>query len=297
MDELTHPPTRALASIHTHSRYCDGHGEIADYAKSAYQAGLVAYGASGHAPLPFPCDYAMPLAKLDSYCRDVQRARDEYSDRIVVLQGLELDYVPGLSGFYEKEFLSRDFDFFVASVHYVGTPGANPWAYDESEEVFRSEIERRHQGDARPVVEDYYHRVVQMVEEVGDWTQPVVVGHLDRVGLWNVQERYFPTSTAWYEALVDDALAAIQRSGLILEINTSGWTKPVALPNPGLPILRKAASRNIPVIVSADAHRPAHVDRLFPEGVRILAEAGYREIVVPDHEKWYSAALPGVQEA
>src|SRR5262249_16832806 len=130
----------ALSSLHTHSRYCDGRGEIREYAEAALAAGLGAYGASGHAPLPFPCDYAMPLASLDAYRDDVRRARDELAARLPIFLGLELDYVPGLGDFYAGELLGRGFDYFVASVHYVGEPGAPLWAYDESEDAFIREL-------------------------------------------------------------------------------------------------------------------------------------------------------------
>ena len=286
-------PRRMFSSLHTHSRYCDGHDEIDDYARAALRAGLAAYGASGHAPLPFDCDYAMPLASLDSYRTDVRRAADRYADRLPVFLGLELDYLPGLSQFYEREFLRRGFDYFVCSVHYIGGAGSDSWAYDESEDVFARQIAARHGGDARPVVEDYYRRICLMVEEVSNWGVPAFVGHLDRVTLWNRDDRYFSTDSRWYLDLVENALDSIQRAGLAVELNTSGWDKPAAAPNPGLPILGRCAELGIPSLLSADAHRAANVDRRFADGARILNEAGIREILLPDTTGWRRVALQG----
>lgn len=288
--------SRVLASLHTHSRYDDGRGEIADYAEAARQAGLSAYGSSGHAPLPFPCDYAISLERLPAYIDDARRAREQFRGELPVLLGLELDYLSDRSDFYQKEIRKRDFDYFVASVHYVGEPDAELWTYDENAEAFDREVQARHGGNARPVVEDYYRRIVQMVEEVSTWEQPIIVGHLDRIALWNRGDRYFPTDCPWYERLVDEALDAIVARDLVLELNTSGWIKAARAPNPGLAILRRAAARGIRPIISADAHLPANVNLRYDDAVQLLAQAGFRELVVPDPSGWRLAPLPAVSK-
>jgi histidinol-phosphatase (PHP family) len=279
-------PRNPISSLHTHSHYCDGEGEIREYIEAALVEGVGAFGASGHAPLPFPCDYAIPLTALDRYCTEVRRLAEVYADRLPVYLGIELDYLPGLSAFYEGELLRRDFDYLIASVHYVAGPGGTPWTYDESAERFISEIQARYGGDARPVVEDYYRRVCSMVDEVANWGVPAVVGHLDRIRLWNRDDRFFPTSGRWYEDLVETALAAIQRAGLPVELNTSGWAKPAGQPNPDLPLLRRCAQYGIPVLLSSDAHRPRDVAARFDEGMRLLGLAGIREIAVLSDRQW-----------
>lgn len=133
-----------------------------------------------------------------------------------------------------------------------------------------------------------------MVEEVSRWGVPAFVGHLDRIALWNRDDRFFPMDGDWYRQIVDDALAAILRSGLPVELNTSGWAKPAATPNPSLDILRRCARLGIPAILSADAHRPEHVDRDFDRGFQLLLEAGTREIVVPSTRGWTRVPLSSV---
>lgn len=292
MDSSQSAPLRGLASLHTHSHLCDGQGEIEEYVVAAIAAGLGAYGASGHAPLPFPCDYAMPLTTLPQYQAEVRRLTELYRDRIPVLFGIELDYLPGLTSFYTREFLPRGFDYFVSSVHYVGEPGQPPWCYDESETAFTTQIERRHGGDVRPVLVDYYQRVCHMAREADSWNIPVIVGHLDRVSLWNRDDRYFSTTDDWYLGLVDQALDAIAGSRCILELNTSGWDKTAATPNPSPAILRRAFARNIPVIVSADAHRPANVAVHYADAIAVLRDAGYRTVMFPANGGWQPVELP-----
>ena len=41
------------SNYHTHSRYCDGKGELREYVELALANGFSALGFSGHAALPF----------------------------------------------------------------------------------------------------------------------------------------------------------------------------------------------------------------------------------------------------
>jgi histidinol-phosphatase (PHP family) len=285
-------PWTPLASLHTHSHYCDGHGEILDYVEAAIQNGLAAYGASGHAPLPFPCPYAIPLNSLETYRADVRNQQDRNNGRIPIYLGLELDYLPGLADFYANEFFGPGLDYAVASVHFVGEPGAIPWVYDESADAFATEVQRRHRGDVRPMFEDYFRRIQLLATESREWNIPIIIGHLDRVSIWNRDNRWFDPEAAWYVQAVDDALDVIAQSGRILEINTSGWNKQAVMCNPSPSILARAVTRGIPIIVSADAHYPQNVAQHYQRAVQVLRDVGCHSIVVPSSEAWRSVPLP-----
>lgn len=280
-----------LSSLHTHSRFCDGRGEPEEYVLAAIDRGLAAVGMSSHSPMPFWRDCSMPLSSLAEYCAEGRRLQRAYADRIPHLLGLEVDYVPDLMHFYEAELVPLGFDFFVASVHFVGAPDGQLWNYDETEELFLSEIDRRFGGDPWPVLEDYYGRVVTMAEDVARWDLPVIVGHLDRITIWNRGDRHFPTDDARYLALVDEALGAIARNGHTLELNTSYWTKGPGAPNPAPHLLPRCAQLGIPVILSSDAHRPAQVAHEYARGAAALVDAGYDRVVVPGPGAWGSAPL------
>jgi histidinol-phosphatase (PHP family) len=233
----------------------------------------------------------MSLPSFQVYAREVRALGEKYRDRIPVFLGLELDYHPGLDNFYAAELLSRGLDYVVASVHYVdGAPG-DAWNYDESAAAFDREVRQRYGGDARPAVEDYYRRMQQLVSDSEHWRVPVVVGHFDRIVLWNRGDRYFPTDNAWYERLVDDTIAAIAATSCVLEINTSGWDKPCEMSNPSPAILRRASKAGLPVIVSADAHRPANVAVHFDRALGILKESGFTRLVTPSSDGWHSVPL------
>jgi histidinol-phosphatase (PHP family) len=283
-----------MASVHTHSHFCDGHDDIEDYIRASIDAGLTAYGASGHSPIPFPSEWSMTLDKFELYTDEVRRLTSIYADQIPVLLGLELDYFPGAEEFYRERLFAKGLDYIVASVHFVGDPSTNFWTYDESAESFDKQIRENYRGDARPVVEDYYRRVVAMAGQVGQWGIPVIIGHLDRIVLWNRGDRYFPTDSLWYRSLVDDAIAAIAGSDCVVEINTSGWEKAIGDSNPSLAVLRRVAAAGIPVIVSADAHRAANVALHYRRALSVLEQAGFDRLVVPVVGSWERVPLPSL---
>src|SRR5690348_16575702 len=105
------------------------------------------------------------------------------------------------------------------------------------------------------MIEDYYARIRQML----DLPRLAIVGHLDRIKLWNADGRYFREDEPWYVDAVERTLGAIASRGITVELNTRGWYK-------GLPdaqsypwILERCAEMGIPITVSSDAHRPEDV--------------------------------------
>ncbi|HLZ06998.1 MAG TPA: histidinol-phosphatase [Chloroflexota bacterium] len=281
-----------LSSLHTHSRYCDGQGEIRDYIAAAIENGLAAFGASGHAPLPFPCPYAMSLEALKIYRADVRDQQKINEARFPVFLGLELDYLPGLHDFYANEFFGPGLDYVVASVHYVGGTNESAWVYDHSAESFAAEVNHRYHGDVRPVLVDYFSRVQSLVRESVAWDLPVIVGHLDRVAIWNRDNRWFDPLASWYLELVEHTLDTIAGTGRVLEINTSGWNKAAEICNPSPDILARAVRKKIPIIISADAHYPKNVDQHYGRALDVLNVIGCDSIVSPSRTGWVIAPLP-----
>jgi histidinol-phosphatase (PHP family) len=232
-----------FTSYHNHPGYCDGSGTVAEYAEAALAAGLTGLGLSSHAPVPFACTWTMPLARLPDYISEVRAAQAAYRDRLPIALGLELDYLhpdvaPDAAAFQAEQILAHGLDYLVASVHFVGhTADGEPWAVDAPGDSFDRQLRTIYGGDVRRLVTDYYERVAAMAAVAPGWGPPVVVGHIDKVKMWNVEGRYFDEMAGWYLALVDEALAAVARAGLVVEINTAGLGRPHGEPYPGPAVL------------------------------------------------------------
>ena len=279
-------------NYHTHSRWCDGQGEIAEVVQAALDAGLRQVGISSHAPVPFPTRYALPIERLAAYREEVLRARESYRGRIEVRLGLELDAVPALAGFNRARVLPLGFDYCIGSVHYLGVDDAGaPWSLDASEARFAALLAARYDGDVRALVEDYYRLIAGLAAYPG----VAIVGHLDRgAALWNRGGRYFGEDAPWYRAAVEGALRALAAAGTIVELSTGGWHYGLDQPFPSPWIARRCRDLGIPMTPSGDTHRPDEIAYRYADALALLRDTGHREIAVLDASagRWVSQPLP-----
>jgi len=279
-------------SYHNHPHYCDGSGTVAEYAEAAVASGLDSLGLSCHAPVPFPSEWNMPLHSLHAYCAEVAEAQVAYRGKLRLFLGVELDYlapdlIPEGEAFQREHVLTQPLDYVVASVHFVGRdPSGVPWTIDWTEESFARQLEEIYRGDVRRLVREYYRHVAAMAEVAPRWGLPVIVGHLDKIKMWNIDGRYFPEDAPWYRASVETALQAIRAAGLVVEINTAGLRTEHGEPYPAPWILRRCRDLGIPITVSSDAHKPEDVVAQFPEALAILRDVGYTEVAALEGRRW-----------
>src|SRR5690606_5848745 len=77
---------------------------------------------------------------------------------------------------------------------------------------------------------------------------------------------------------IERALDRIAKTGVAMELNTSGLQKAIAEFNPGATMLGLMRERGIPVVLGADAHVPQRVGADYANALRVLRTAGYTEI-------------------
>jgi hypothetical protein len=73
---------------------------------------------------------------------------------------------------------------------------------------------------------------------------------------------------------------AIARSGVAIEVSTSGLRKPVGELYPDPRFLVECRNREVPVTLASDAHVPALVRRDFDRARQLLRSAGYETITI-----------------
>lgn len=280
-----------LGNYHTHSRWCDGQGEIAEVIEAAIGAGLAQVGISSHAPVPFAATYALPLANLPRYRSEVLRLREVYRGRIDVLLGLELDALPELLAFNRTEVLPLGFEYGVGSVHFLNVDDdGQPWPLDASDERFAGLLRERYGGDIRRLVEDHYALIAGLATYPG----VDIVGHLDRgVCLWNDGARYYDEAASWYRAAVDDALRALAAGDRIVELSTGGWRRGLAEPFPSAWIARRCRELGIRMTINSDSHHPSQIAYDYDRALALLRASGFREIARYDASAgtWGSAPI------
>ena len=118
-----------------------------------------------------------------------------------------------------------------------------------------------------------------------------VVGHMDKIKMHN-QNRYFTEDEKWYRQLVSETIELIAERRLIVEVNTRGiYKKRSDALFPGNDILEQLYQRNIPIIISSDAHQPAEIANYFKQAAGILRSIGFKSQMKLTADGWKSESL------
>jgi histidinol-phosphatase (PHP family) len=264
----------AFGNFHTHTRYCDGHGDPRDLAEEALRKGMPRIGFSGHNVLPFPTDWTMPEGNLEPYLADVRGLAAAFRGRLEVYLGMEVDWLPGTITPTDPRIRALELDYVIGSVHFNDPrAGMHAWTVDGALPEFQEMRRVGFGGDLRALVERYYLQVAAMAAEAA----PDVVGHFDIVKKNNRNELLFCEEEPWYRAAARGALEAVARCGAAMEVNTGGVVRGASGSfYPSTWILKQALELGIPVLVTSDAHRVEHLDGMFGEAVALLRSIGFR---------------------
>lgn len=279
----------SISSFHVHGRFCDGCGEPEEYVLKALEAGFCAIGFSSHAPIPFENTWAMREEDLPEYTATIEALKSKYQGQIQIYRGMEIDYLPGLSGPKSDWIKALNLDYTIGSVHFVerGPEGLN-FSVDGSDEEIRYLLNKVYEGNIRAMVADYYRRIRKMVM----LHQPDIAGHLDIIKKNNAGERYFSEGEEWYRREVLKTLETIAGAGVIVEVNTGGIARGYVNDlYPSSWILAECRRQNIPIMLNSDAHRPEALTAYYQEALKRLKELGFCEQKILFNQKWTTVEL------
>jgi histidinol-phosphatase (PHP family) len=178
--------------------------------------------------------------------------------KIKIRVGLEVEYlsqpVPGVLDCLDK----YSFDYLIGSVHFV-----EEWPFDHPE--FKSGYK---DWDA----DDLYRAYFNLVSQMACTKRYNIVGHLDLIKVFGCRSR------ASVVELAGQCLQVVQKSGMAVEINTSGRYKPVEEVYPALNLLEECFRLGIPITLSSDAHFAEDVGRDIYQARELAWKIGYREV-------------------
>ncbi|KGE19848.1 histidinol-phosphatase HisJ [Paenibacillus wynnii] len=257
---------------HTHHERC-GHaiGKLEEYIQRGIELGLEQLGLSDHLPLIHvdPAQYypemAMPLAELPRYVEECLALKERYRGVIDLRVGLEADYIEGYEEVIRDLLAPYPWDYLIGSVHFLGE-----WDITDYRQV---------QGWEGKDVLEVYRRYYEAVSKSAASGLYDIIGHIDvikRFGYGPVTEE----GQAEVRELELGALKAIASSGIAMELNASGLTKPCKEMFPATHVLKQALELGIPLTLGSDAHDPAKLGEGLPEARRQLWETGFRELSV-----------------
>ncbi|MDD2829394.1 MAG: histidinol-phosphatase HisJ family protein [Sulfuricurvum sp.] len=241
--------------LHNHTTLCNhATGSVDEYVEAAIESGTEYFGFSDHAPMRYDLEYRMNFDQMDLYESWVRNASEKYQEKITVLLGYEVDYIPG---YVDERVLNRPCDYLIGSVHFI-----DEWGFDNPEYI------HRYQGMDMDAI---YIRYFDLVEQMALSGQFDIVGHFDLLKVFN----FFPKSDI--RLLAQKALKVIKKADMAIELNVAGLRKPVAEAYPSSYLLEAIAELEIPITFGSDAHRPDQVGMFSGEIETLAKKFGYRE--------------------
>lgn len=270
-----HHLDRRTWSGHNHTEFCPhGSGEdVEDYLKRAIAAGFKTYSITEHFPLP-PAFYrptqgsrhaiataAMAYDELPQYFAKMNYLKAKYRDRLRILVGFEVDYLPEFRDWAADQLhqYHSQIDDAILSVHFLPT-ATGLRALDDTAADFRQGVLQEY-GSPVAVAHAYLRTMQQAVDwDVAD--KPHRYGHLMLYRKWR---NTFPSQTLWQDAQTNrqlgDLLTTVQQHEEFLDCNMAGLFRPTETESsPSANWLRAAQERQIPLVFGADAHRVSAVD-------------------------------------
>jgi histidinol-phosphatase (PHP family) len=268
------------SNFHTHSHYCDGKDTLEAYIDKAKELHVGSLGFSSHAPLPFPCSWCMKTERYDNYLETISRLKTKTTD-LELYAGLEIDFIPGI---ISPNSFRNSLDYTIGSIHFVeALPDGRRWEIDGPHNFFLEGLEKVFHNDIQAAIKRYYELTREMIMT----STPDILGHLDKIKIQNIDGDFFREDDQWYQQEIRSTLDVIERSGVVVEVNTRGiYQKKSSTTYPSPWILELIQRRNIPVTLSTDAHHPDDLINQFPESAKMLHKIGFRELMTLRKGKW-----------
>lgn len=249
---------------HLHTKLCKhAEGDLFEYVERAIDQGIKEIAFTDHIPLPDSFDLAhrMKFEEFDIYTRWIMKAKEKYPE-IIIRYGIEADFYEGFEEYTEKFLNQYEFDLVIMSVHFIRHWPDGNWVFDyhfpdkSKEEIYR----------------DYLSTLIKGIQ-TGMFD---VLGHLDMVKT---------PGDSLLDKIPDEAnllLQMVKKTGMAIEINTSGYRKNVGEPYPGLDWLPLIKKYSIPLTIGSDAHHPDQVGLKFKSVYNRIKDQGIKTLIVYD---------------
>ncbi len=276
-------------NFHQHSIFSDGKAAPEKYVEKAVELGFSETGFTEHSPLPFETPFSLKMEKISDYIKSVERLKRKYENRLDIYRALEMDFVPGMSEDFDFWRKTVKADYLIGSIHLIKPENCDKlWFTDGPDpDIYDLGIKNLFDNNVKKAVTRFYDQTIEMIE-----TQKFeIIGHFDKVKMHN-KGRLFNEDEKWYQILIDKVVDLIKQKNLIVEINTRGlYKKRYEGLFPDGAALEKVKRKNIPVIISSDAHKPDELNLYFDYAVKVLKNNGFKSVMRLKKGGWQEFAI------
>lgn len=260
-------------NLHTHTSYCDGKSAPEEYIAKAIALQWKYLGFSAHAPLPFRCDWCIPLENLTAYCEEIGVLQKKYhSKKLHIFHGFEIDYLThaGYPSLEHPQICSAQ--YFICSIHYLPNIGSKTtqlthryYEIDGTYAQFMLAL-KNHEYSLKKLLTRYIEATENMI------TTPVVegkikiLGHVDKIVINAMQLPEFDGLSDWFYAALADVIISNRVHFDFMEINTRAiYKKGLSQPYPRVTFIEQMEKNQVPMIINSDAHQPSELPSGYPE--------------------------------
>lgn len=274
--------------FHSHNFYCDGKNSIEKMIQSAVNMNVTHFGVSSHAPVKFINKWSINHDDLQNYSKEIDLVKDRFGSSIQIYKSLEIDYIPDLSYSFKYFIELLDLDYTIGSIHLVlNKENKKLWFIDGDKQECQENFKKIFNSNIRLAISSYYSQIREMIVT----QKPNIVGHIDKV-VMNTSGTFFSESEDWYIEEVNKTLDVLKNNGSIMEVNSRGLYKnkwQTSFPSPA--ILSLAYAKNIPIIITTDAHHTSEILAKYDQTAIIAKSVGYTYQTIFDNNTWKEIKL------
>lgn len=243
------------SNYHTHTFLCKhALGDSEDYVKKAISLGYHTIAITDHGPFPKFLQKKLNSRRMsieqydEIYLDMLNRSVEKHKDEILVLKGIEIEYLPELNVFYDR-FL-KDLDFLILGQHYI-------------------KVGNTHKSIYSPLTKEDIYLYGQTVVDGIKSKMFKIVAHPE-IYCWNITE--------WDQTCEDVAnmiIDAAVENDVILEINANGVRNSfyqrkefyqdgmINFPYPRREFWEIAKAKNALMMINDDAHSPNRLQDIY----------------------------------
>lgn len=240
---------------HMHTTFSDGKADHLTMLKAAEVVGLQEIGFSDHLT-PFDTEWSTKRTKLHEMAAGVESVCHT-SASVTVKLGAEVDFIPGKEAELCTLIDELPLDYVIGSVHFM-----DGWNFDSHSEDYKSKD-----------INSIYNEFFLLVQDAARSGLFDVIGHVDLIKKFGVYPS-FPLDEVY-----EKTASIFKQSGVVVELNTSGITKPCKEFYPSYTFLKELKRQKVPVTLGSDAHSPEAVGQYFNHAVALLKYIGYTHVV------------------
>lgn len=238
--------------------------------EAALMKEFISLGFSGHSPMKDANSWTMSAdGVVDAYVNEIRALKGEYKGKIDILCGIELDCdYAGVN--------PEAFDYVIASVHQLKKEGV-AYDVDYTPDILKKATDEFFGGSFNEMSRWYYNTLADFVIS----TKADVVGHIDLITKFNVDEPLFDESDEEYRSIACSAVDRIlsQKPDILFEVNTGAMFRVgKKTPYPADFILKYIKGKGGKITLTSDSHSVESIDFAFDEATAYIKNCGFDEI-------------------